>query len=304
VCQRTRARPVGAYTWALQPELGLAENPSPRPQPRATTTAMKDCHVRHAEARRCGRLQDWFVIQTVAVKLTVLVMTILIPVTSIYSFTLVQKQAALAEQVRSMAVAGNAGDGVWKLKDNLPVVLGSGSLLGFLAANTADSVTVIYKPLMWNVSERIVLVEAQGTQHAYYPSDMETKIFADKAVSAPWGSKLLFVPRSELRPAASNCSIVWMSASLVPARSPRRMAGRPASAACCRPRSRSACWLSFSSSSRASSSRSSSSSRRRSRAPSTTWWAWTISRPRWHRSRISISAERSMPSTASSSPSM
>ncbi|MBK8384506.1 MAG: AAA family ATPase [Candidatus Accumulibacter sp.] len=151
-----------------------------------------------AVKKAAGRLQDWFVIQTVAVKLTVLVMTILIPVTSIYSFTLVQKQAALAEQVRSMAVAGNAGDGVWKLKDNLPVVLGSGSLLGFLAANTADSVTVIYKPLMWNVSERIVLVEAQGTQHAYYPSDMETKIFADKAVSAQWGSKLLFIPRSEL----------------------------------------------------------------------------------------------------------
>jgi hypothetical protein len=40
-----------------------------------------------AVKKAAGRLQDWFVIQTVAVKLTVLVMTILIPVTSIYSFS-------------------------------------------------------------------------------------------------------------------------------------------------------------------------------------------------------------------------
>src|SRR6185369_454255 len=80
----------------------------------------------------------------------------------------------------------------------VPVVFGSGSLLGFLDANPVDRLTVVYKPLMWNVSERIVLIESQGRQVAYYPSDMETKIFADKAVAAPWGGKLSFVPRADL----------------------------------------------------------------------------------------------------------
>jgi cell division protease FtsH len=55
---------------------------------------------------------------------------------------------------------------------------------------------------MWNVSERIVLVESGGKQYAYYPSDMETKIFADQAVQAPWRGKLFFVPRADLDPAS------------------------------------------------------------------------------------------------------
>jgi len=63
---------------------------------------------------------------------------------------------------------------------------------------------VIYKPLMWNVSERIVLIESGGKQYAYYPSDMETKIFADKAVHATWGGKMEFIPRSELTLASLN----------------------------------------------------------------------------------------------------
>jgi cell division protease FtsH len=77
-------------------------------------------------------------------------------------------------------------------------VFGTGSVLSFLETNPIERITVIYKPLMWNVSERIILIESQGQQHAYYPSDMETKIFADKAVTAPWGGKLAFVPRGEL----------------------------------------------------------------------------------------------------------
>ena len=108
-------------------------------------------------------------------------------------------------------------------------MFGTGSVLGFLEANPVDRITVIYKPLMWNVSERIMLIESQGKQYAYYPSDMETKIFADKAVTAPWGGKLGFVPRADLdRPAASKCWSAWTSASPAPARSPRRTAGRPA----------------------------------------------------------------------------
>ncbi|WP_296444302.1 AAA family ATPase [Rhodoferax sp. UBA5149] len=153
--------------------------------------------------KAASRLQDWFVIQPVAVKLTVLVMAVLIPATAIYSFMLIQKQAAVAAQVKTMmAVAGKAGEGVWALNDKLPVVFGTGSVLNFLETNPVERVTVIYEPLMWNVSERIILIESQGKQHAYYPSDMETKIFADKAVTAPWGGKLAFIPRSELKPSS------------------------------------------------------------------------------------------------------
>ncbi len=145
-----------------------------------------------------NRLQDWFVIQSVTVKLTVLAIAILIPVTGLYSVTRIVKQAAVAEQVKAMSVAGKAGEGMWTLNDKLPVVFGTGSMLSFLETSPVERITVIYTPLTWSVSERIVLIESQGRQYAYYPGDMESKIFADKAVTAPWGAKLAFVPRSEL----------------------------------------------------------------------------------------------------------
>ena len=65
---------------------------------------------------------------------------------------------------------------------------------------------MIYKPLTWDVSERMVLVESRGKYHAYYPSDMEARIFADKAVTATWAGKLVFIPRSELR--AGNLGLI------------------------------------------------------------------------------------------------
>ena len=139
-------------------------------------------------------------IQSVSVKLTMLAMAVLIPATGLYSFTLIQKQAVVAEQVRTMTDSAKSGEGVWTLNDKLPVVFGSGSVLSFLETNPIERITVIFTPLMWNISERIILVESQDRQHAYYPSDMETKIFADKAVTAAWGSKLAFVPRGELSP--------------------------------------------------------------------------------------------------------
>jgi cell division protease FtsH len=148
--------------------------------------------------KAAGRLLDWFVIQPVAVKLAVLAMVVLIPATGIYSFTLIQKQAAVAVQVKAMAVAGKAGEGFWTLNDKLPVVFGTGSVLSFLETNPVERISVIYRPLTWSVSERIILIESRGKQYAYYPSDMETKIFADKAVTAAWGGKLVFVPRGEL----------------------------------------------------------------------------------------------------------
>ncbi|MDR3410514.1 MAG: AAA family ATPase [Formivibrio sp.] len=145
-----------------------------------------------------GRLQDWFVVQRMLVKLAVLFFVVLIPVTGIYSYNLNQKQAALAEQIKAMTVTGPSGEGVWAFNDKLPVVFGTGAMLNFLETKPVERITVIYRPLMWNVSERIVLVESQGKQYAYYPSDMETRIFTDKAVNAPWGSKLVFIPRGEL----------------------------------------------------------------------------------------------------------
>lgn len=150
------------------------------------------------------RLQDWFVIQSTAVKLTLLAVALLIPATGIYAFVLIQHQSAVAEQVKAMAVAGKTGEEVWTLNDKLPVVFGTDSLLNFLETNPADRITVVYEPLLWNVSERIILIESQGKQYAYYPSDMETKIFTDRAVTAPWGSKLAFIPRGELSASSSE----------------------------------------------------------------------------------------------------
>jgi cell division protease FtsH len=150
--------------------------------------------------KAAGRLQDWFVLQTVAVKLAVLAIVVLIPATALYSFSLIQKQTAVAEQIKAMTDVGKAGEGVWTFNDKLPVVFGTGSVLRFLETSPVERITVVYEPLMWNVSERIVLIESQGKQHAYYPSDMESKIFADKAVTAPWGNKLAFIPRGELSP--------------------------------------------------------------------------------------------------------
>ncbi|HSI54848.1 MAG TPA: AAA family ATPase [Ramlibacter sp.] len=131
-------------------------------------------------------------------------MAILIPATAIYSVTLLRQQAVVAEQVKTMTTAEQAGEGKWTFDGRLPVVFGTGSVLSFLEGNPVDRITVIYKPLMWNVSERFILVESRGKQFAYYPSDMETKIFADKAVTASWGGKLSFVPRGDLDTASAE----------------------------------------------------------------------------------------------------
>jgi cell division protease FtsH len=152
--------------------------------------------LRLAIKKAAGRLQDWFVIQPTTVKLAVLAVALMIPATGIYSYTLIQKQAAVAEQVKAMTAGVEAS----ALNDKLPVVFGVGSVLSFLETNPAERITVVYEPLLWNVSERIILVESQGKLHAYYPSDLEAKIFADKAVTAPWGGKLAFIPRGELGP--------------------------------------------------------------------------------------------------------
>jgi cell division protease FtsH len=147
------------------------------------------------------RVQDWFSIQSAPVRILVLCVLVLIPVTGTYSFVVWQRQAAVAEQLKAMN--DGSAEALWTLNDKVPVVFGTGSILGFLESHPVDRITVIYKPLMWNVSERIVLIESQGKNYAYYPSDMETKIFTDRAVSSAWGSKVVFIPRSELSAAGS-----------------------------------------------------------------------------------------------------
>lgn len=149
------------------------------------------------------RLADWFAVQAPAMKLLVFCTAVLIPSTAIYSWTNFQKQQALAEQVKAMSAAEKGAAG-WTFDKTVPVVFGSGSVLSFLEGNPIDRITVIFSQLSWSVSERFVLIESQGKQYAFYPSDMESKIFADKAVTAPWGGKLAFVPRNELDDASAQ----------------------------------------------------------------------------------------------------
>jgi cell division protease FtsH len=147
--------------------------------------------------KKAARLADWFAVQSVLAKACVIAVLVLIPLTGVYSISVAQKQAEIAKEVQVMG-AGEKPDAAAAINPKLPIVFGSGSLLGFLDSNPADRITVIYKPLMWNVSDRIVIIESQGKQYAWYPSDIETKIFTDRAVTSKWGSKLAFVPRADL----------------------------------------------------------------------------------------------------------
>lgn len=175
----------------------MPELTTPQPKAEFTEDEQPSGGLWASIRKAAARLQDWLIIQSTPVKGMLLALVLLIPATATYSFVLMQRQAVVAEQVKAMAGAGE-GAGKWRIDPAVPVVFGTGSLLGFLEASPVERITVVYKPLMWNVSERIVLIESQGKQYAYYPSDMETKIFADKAVASPWGGKLSFVPRADL----------------------------------------------------------------------------------------------------------
>jgi cell division protease FtsH len=166
------------------------------PKPGGTVQGRKGLWL--AVQTSAGRLQVWLESQSRAVQLTLLALVILIPAAGIYSLNLIQRRSALAGQVATMAVDGKTGVGMWSLNDQLPVVFGPSSMLNFLETNPVERVNVIYRPLTWSVSERLILIESRGKQYAYYPSDMETRIFTDKAVTAAWGGKLVFIPRSEL----------------------------------------------------------------------------------------------------------
>ena len=175
----------------------LSATPQPASEA-ATSAAGENTRTFTQRAKKAfARMQDWFAIQPLSIKAFVAAAMLLIPLTGAYSLALMQKQADIAQQVKIMG-ADAMPDAAAAINTRLPIVFGSGSLLGFLEQNPADRITVIYKPLMWNISERIVVIESQGKQYAYYPSDMETKIFSERAVSAPWGGKLTFVPRADM----------------------------------------------------------------------------------------------------------
>lgn len=152
---------------------------------------------RTGEAAR--RLLSWFGTRSLALRLVLLALVLLVPAGGAYAFHVLHKRAAIAGQVAAMATRAGEGEGPWSLNDNLPVVFGAGSALSFLETHPVERINVIYRPLMWDLSERILLIESGGRQYAYYPSDMETRILTDKAVTAAWGAKLVFIPRSELR---------------------------------------------------------------------------------------------------------
>jgi cell division protease FtsH len=176
-------------------DLSASSQTTPETDP-AAESGPRSLRLRARKA--CARLQDWFSIQSSLAKVLIIATAVLIPASALYSIALMEKQAVVAKELKSMIAAEPVGQGAAPLDPKLPVLFGTGSVLGFLERNPVERISVIYRPLMWNVSERIVLVESQGKQYAWYPSDMETKIFADKAVNAPWGSKLTFVPRADL----------------------------------------------------------------------------------------------------------
>jgi cell division protease FtsH len=156
-------------------------SPSSQPTPE-TAEAAPRASLLQTLKKATARLQDWFVIQSTTVRVLLIAVALLIPVTGLYSALLMHRQAAMAEQVKTMSAADPTGATTWILNPKLPVVFGTGSVLSFLDSNKADQITVIYKALMWNVSERIILIESQGKLYAYYPSDMETKIFVSMSL--------------------------------------------------------------------------------------------------------------------------
>ena len=154
--------------------------------------------------KQITRLADWFAIQAPLTQVVVALALLLIPASGIYSWVSLQRSEAMAEQVLAMNNATPGAEGVWAYDKSLPVVFGGGSMLSFLAQNPVERITVIYSPLSWSISERFVLIQSGGTQYAYYPSDMETRLFTEKALTAPWGATLNFVPRTELQGEAAE----------------------------------------------------------------------------------------------------
>ena len=79
-------------------------SPSSQPTPETGDAAPPSSPLQ-ALKKAAARLQDWFVIQSTTVKVMLIAVALLIPVTGLYSALLMQRQAAVAEQVKSMSAA-------------------------------------------------------------------------------------------------------------------------------------------------------------------------------------------------------
>ncbi|MGE5466315.1 MAG: AAA family ATPase [Ignavibacteria bacterium] len=157
-----------------------------------------------AAKKSAARLQDWFATQPTPLRLALVVLAVLVPLTALYSFSLVRKQARLEDEVRAMSAAETPSAGLWRFNDKLPVVFGSGPVLRFLGTQPVDRITVVYERSAAAPTEQVVLVESMGRQYAWYPSETEMKMLGERAAAAPWGDRIEFIPRGELSPAAAE----------------------------------------------------------------------------------------------------
>src|SRR5512133_1329957 len=116
-------------------DLSASSQPTPETAPAAETSARSLWLI----ARKSfARLQDWFVIQSSIVKVMVIALCVLIPASAFYSVALMQKQAVVAQELKSMTAAEPAGRAGEAFNRDLPVVFGTGSVLGFLEHNPVE----------------------------------------------------------------------------------------------------------------------------------------------------------------------
>src|SRR6187549_609190 len=105
----------------------LSSNPASQQEHRDPSESPSSLWL--AIKKTASRLLDWFTIQSAGIKLVVISLIILIPATAGYSWSVLQRQEQVAQQVKAMAVAN--GEGVWSYNRKLPVVFGTGSVLSF-----------------------------------------------------------------------------------------------------------------------------------------------------------------------------
>jgi hypothetical protein len=77
-----------------------------------------------------ARLRDWLSIQSLAMKLAALVVVLMIPASGYYAWSTLARQEKMALEVKAMT-AGPGAEAPWAYNSALPVVFGSGSVLGF-----------------------------------------------------------------------------------------------------------------------------------------------------------------------------
>ena len=114
----------------------LSSNPGSQQEPRDPSESPSSVWLSLKKA--AARLQDWFTIQSAGLKLLVVSIAILIPATAGYSWSVLQRQEQVAEQVKAMSVAN--GDGVWSYNKKLPVVKNRAN--GLCAWSRPGNVTV------------------------------------------------------------------------------------------------------------------------------------------------------------------